>query len=62
MLLSRKYTSEETDVAGGEIAPGTSGYVDLYVKNDSEVTATYNIGFKSINDGEIPLKYAIAAI
>ncbi|MBS5300487.1 MAG: hypothetical protein KHY39_05420 [Clostridiaceae bacterium] len=62
MLLSRKYTSEETDVAGGKIAPGTSGYVDLYVKNDSEVTATYNIGFKSTNDGKIPLKYAIAAI
>lgn len=55
-------TSTETDVAGGKIAPGTSGYVDLYVKNDSEVTATYNIGFKSTNDGEIPLKYAIAAI
>lgn len=55
-------TSTETDVAGGKIAPGTFGYVDLYVKNDSEVTATYNIGFKSTNDGEIPLKYAIAAI
>ncbi len=55
-------TSMEADVAGGRIAPGTSGYVDLYVKNDSEVTATYNIGFKSTNDGEIPLKYAIAAI
>ena len=55
-------TKSETDVAEGKIAPGTSGYVDLYVKNESEVTATYDIGFKSTNTNDIPLKYAIVTI
>ena len=43
--------TKETDVADGKIAPGTSGYVDLYVKNESEVMAMYDIGFKSNDCG-----------
>ncbi len=54
-------TADETDVTGKRvIAPGTSGQITLALKNDSQVNTKYNIEFSAVNDGNIPLKYAIA--
>mgnify|MGYP000482400440 CR=1 FL=1 len=35
----------ESDVTSGLIAPGTSGAFSVKIKNESEVTAKYSIGF-----------------
>lgn len=51
-------TSEETDVASGKIAPGTSGSFNLAIKNESEVTAKYNVGFE-VEGATIPIEYSI---
>ena len=56
----------ETDVKASTadetiIAPGTWGYVDLNLKNESEVTATYTIKVKPENAG-VPLQYAIEKV
>jgi len=44
-----------------KIAPGTSGSVDLYLENASEVAAQYSIKFECTNNADIPLKYALVA-
>ena len=41
--------SIETDVTSGKIAPGTQGSFDIKVRNDSEVTAEYEISFTGSN-------------
>lgn len=59
-------TSTEDDVTNkatdgkNVIAPGTSGSVDLYLKNDSEVTTGYKVEFV-IENNDVPLKYAITS-
>ena len=56
-------TTEETDVekkAGQKIiAPGTSGKFYVTVKNDSEVTAKYNMSYSVENTQNIPIEYSI---
>ena len=49
--------AEEKDVLAGKIAPGTSGSFTLNLKNESEVTATYDVSFKVTNPGNIPVKF-----
>ena len=51
-------TSDETDVASGLIAPGTSGSFDIDITNNSEVNATYAIVFTETNNGSIPIEYS----
>ena len=55
--------TDEKDIKEGSdnasiIAPGTWGYVDLKIKNDSEVNASYTIKLNSSNVN-VPLQYAI---
>lgn len=40
------------------IAPGTWGYVNLYIANDSEVAAECNVSFE-VNAAGVPLEYAV---
>lgn len=60
-------TSDEGDVKNSTtdgktvIAPGTSGSVDLYLSNDSEVTTGYKVEFVAENPDNVPLKYAITS-
>ena len=54
-------STEEEHVANKKIAPGTSGSVDLYLENASEVAAKYSIKFECTNNDNIPLKYALVA-
>ena len=49
---------EETDVATGKIAPGTSGEFTLTIENSSEVNAQYAIDFTVTNDANIPLEFS----
>lgn len=51
-------TDEETDVATGKIAPGTSGEFTLTIENSSEVNAQYAINFTVTNDANIPLEFS----
>lgn len=51
-------TDEETDVATGKIAPGTSGEFTLTIENSSEVNAQYAIDFTVTNDANIPLEFS----
>lgn len=50
--------NEETDVTSGKIAPGTQGSFDIKLRNDSEVTAKYEISFVADNTS-IPVEYSI---
>ena len=55
--------TDEKDVKEGSdntsiIAPGTWGYVDLKIKNESEVNASYTIQLNPTNVN-VPLQYAI---
>ena len=55
-------TSSETDLKatdGSIIAPGTSGKFALDLKNDSEVSAKYNIVFSAVNTASIPVEYSL---
>ena len=52
----------ETDISannGTIIAPGTWGYVDLVIENDSEVSAKYSIKLKKTSTDTVPLQYAM---
>ena len=50
--------SIETDVTSGKIAPGTQGSFDIKVRNDSEVTAEYEISFTTENNNAIPVEFS----
>lgn len=50
--------NEETDVADGFIAPGTSGAFEFALQNTSEVTAQYGIEFEVTNTNNIPIEYS----
>lgn len=52
----------ETDISandGTTIAPGTWGYVDLVIENDSEVSAKYSIKLEKTSKDTVPLQYAM---
>ena len=48
----------DSDVMEERIAPGTRGAFELYVRNDSEVTAEYTIQFTLDNPGNVPLLFS----
>ena len=51
----------ETDMRpndGTIIAPGTRGYFDIVIKNDSQVNATYAIDY-TVNTRSIPVKFSV---
>lgn len=59
-------TTKESDVVTAAdnattiIAPGTGGFFDIVLKNESEVTATYQIELKeATNIGNIPVMYSL---
>ena len=56
-------TSAETDIDTGTgnviIAPGSWGYVPLYIENESEVTVTASFTSSITNSSSIPLKYGV---
>ena len=53
------YTSEETNVDAGKIAPGTSGLFTIAnLKNNSEVDAEYKITYTIENTKNIPLEFS----
>ena len=55
-------TADETDmypVDGTIIAPGTRGYFDIVIKNDSQVNATYAIDYTVTNTNNIPVKFSV---
>ena len=54
--------NEETDVAEGLIAPGTSGSFEFALQNTSEVTAQYGIDFEVTNTNNIPIEYSLDGI
>lgn len=49
--------NEETDVADGVIAPGTSGEFEFALQNTSEVTAQYDIKL-TVDNKNIPLEFS----
>ena len=52
----------ETDMRpndGTIIAPGTRGYFDIVIKNDSQVNATYAIDYTVTNTNNIPVKFSV---
>ena len=52
----------ESDISakdGTIIAPGTWGYVDLVIENDSEVSAKYSIKLEKTSKDTVPLQYAM---
>ena len=52
-------TSDETDVSGDLIAPGTSGQFEIELTNDSEVNAQYAIDLEETsNTSNIPIEYS----
>lgn len=56
-----KDNNAETDMApngGTIIAPGTRGYFDIVIKNDSQVNATYAIDY-TVNTRSIPVKFSV---
>ena len=57
-----KDNNAETDMApngGTIIAPGTRGSVDIVIKNDSQVNATYAIDYTVTNTNNIPVKFSV---
>lgn len=58
------YTDANVDVNGLNdsdkvIAPGTGGYFQIDLVNNSEVNARYTISFRETNDSNIPLQYSV---
>ena len=51
--------SEETDVAAGVVAPGTSGEFTLKLQNASEVKAQYGIDYTITNANNVPIQYSV---
>lgn len=49
---------DENDVADTKIAPGTEGFFDLVLKNESEVTAQYAIDYTVTTNG-IPVEFSV---
>ncbi len=52
----------ESDISANDgtiIAPGTWGYVDLVIENDSEVSAKYSIKLEKTSKDTVPLQYAM---
>ena len=50
--------SDMSPVDGTIIAPGTRGYFDIVIKNDSQVNATYAIDY-TVNTRSIPVKFSV---
>ena len=48
----------DSDVKEDKVAPGTKGAFELYVRNDSEVTAKYTLQFSIDNPGNVPLLFS----
>lgn len=51
--------SDISAIDGRIIAPGTWGYVDLVIENDSEVSAKYSIKLEKTSEDTVPLQYAM---
>ena len=51
-------SSNETDVASGLIAPGTSGSFEIEITNLSDVNAQYAISLSETNNSNIPIEYS----
>lgn len=51
--------SDISAIDGRIIAPGTWGYVDLVIENDSEVSAKYSIKLEKTSEDRVPLQYAM---
>ncbi len=54
--------NEETDVAEGYIAPGTSGNFEFVLQNTSEVKTQYGVEFEVTNENDIPIEYSLDGI
>ncbi len=52
-------TTAESDVASGDIAPGTGGSFALKVENFSDVNAKYTIALTEVNNSNIPIQYSL---
>lgn len=56
--------TNETDVVAKNndfvIAPGTGGYVEIDLANDSEVNATYTVAFELDNAYNVPVEFRIS--
>ena len=52
-------SADETDVADGLIAPGTSGSFTFSFENESEVTADYTVDYTVTNVNNIPVKFSV---
>ena len=53
------FTSEESDVTAGKIAPGTTGKFEIAkLINNSDVNAQYKITYSIDNNNNIPLEFS----
>ena len=53
------FTSEESDVTAGKIAPGTTGQFEIAkLINNSDVNAKYKITYSIDNNNNIPLEFS----
>lgn len=52
-------TTDETDVDGNLIAPGTSGSFQFELTNKSQVTGAYAIVLEETNTSNVPLQYSL---
>ena len=53
------FTSEESDVTAGKIAPGTTGQFEIAkLINNSDVNAQYKITYSIDNNNNIPLEFS----
>ena len=53
------FTSEESDVTAGKIAPGTTGQFEIAkLINNSDVNAQYKINYSIDNNNNIPLEFS----
>ena len=50
--------NDEDDVVDTKIAPGTEGFINLVLKNESEVTAQYTIDYTVTKNG-IPVEFSV---
>ena len=53
------YDEDIDDSVEKVIAPGTGGYFDIEMSNNSEVTVDYEMEFSVANTGGIPLEFSI---
>lgn len=57
-ILDNNLGAEETDVAEGLIAPGTSGKVNVKLVNNSEVNAEYTVTFNANIPANLPIEFS----